>query len=363
MTISPRILFTVLGITLALVAWAAPAMDRQTDRGAYEATASRFIVSDCSDLHCFRVLVPWTLGVIPGPSLTKWKAYAVVANLLAGIAVFALSRAWGLSMRASLTASLLSAMGFGSLYTLFDPFTSDPLMYAIGPFLVWLLLKDRVAAAGCVAAIGVLAKEFAAAPMLIWSAATAATGRWPEALRVLSAANVALIAWLSLQLILVIGFNYSYAGNASTHLLSGGYLWRWLSTQSWLVSALALFGEFGMLWVLAPAGFFLAPVSMRRFALASIPVALVFAYVQQPDRALWNFHFLAAPLAALVLERAPAALAGACIGIFALGNLRLGAQLSMVPPSRISLVLSTLLAILCLYRLRTAEPQAVAVAS
>ena len=123
-----------------------------------------------------------------------------------------------------------------------------------------------------------------------------------------------------------------------------------------------MFGEFGMLWVLAPAGLFLAPASMRRFALASIPVALLFAYVQQPDRALWNFHFLVTPLAALVLERAPAALAGACIGIFALGNLRLGAQLSMVPPSRASLVLSMLLAILCLYRLRT-QPPAVAVAS
>ena len=129
-------------------------MERQTDRGAYEATASRFIVSDCSDLHCFRVLVPWTLGAIPGPSLAKWKAYAVVANLFAGVAVFALSVAWGLSMRASMMASLLSALGFGSLYTLFDPFTSDPLMYAIGPFLVWLLLKDRVAAAGIVAASG-----------------------------------------------------------------------------------------------------------------------------------------------------------------------------------------------------------------
>jgi hypothetical protein len=363
MTITRRALFVVLGITLGLIAWAAPETERQTDRGAYEATASQFIVRDCSDLHCFRVLVPWTLGAIPGPSLPKWKAYAVVANLFAAVAVFALSIAWGMSQRASMMASLLSALGFGSLYTLFDPFTSDPLMYAIGPLLVWLLLKDRIAAAGLVAAIGALAKEFAAAPMLIWSAATAATGRWTEALRVLSAANVALIAWLSLQLILIIGFNYSYADNASTHLLSGGYLWRWLSTQTWLVSALAMFGEFGMLWLLAPAGLFLAPAPMRRFVVASIPVALLFAYVQQPDRALWNFHFLAAPLAALVLERAPAALAGASIGMFALGNLRLGAQLSMVPPSRVSLVLSALLAIACLYRLRAEQPPSMAVAS
>lgn len=339
----------VLALVLGLITWASPVTERQTDRDIYEATAEHGVVRDCSDLHCFHVLVAWTLGALPGPSLVKWKAYAALGNAAAAAGVVALSLAWALSARAAIMAALLSAFGFGSLYTLFDPYTSDPLMYALGPWLVWLLLHDRVAVAGALAAVGVLAKEFAAAPILVFAAATALSGRGWHALRVLAAGNVSLLVWLSLQLVLVIGYNYSYADNSSTHLLSGGYLRRWFETQTWQVSALAMYGEFGMLWFLAPLGLWLAPPAMRLFALTSLPVALLFAYVQQPDRALWNFHFLVAPLAALVLERAPAAVAWASIAAFALANLRLGAQLTMVPPARLALVISVLLAFASLY--------------
>ena len=44
---------------------------------------------------------------------------------------------------------------------------------------------------------------------------------------------------------------------------------------------------------------------MRRLAVVSLPIAALFGYVQQPDRALWNFHYLVTPFAALVLERVP----------------------------------------------------------
>jgi hypothetical protein len=69
--------------------------------------------------------------------------------------------------------------------------------------------------------------------------------------------------------------------------------------------------------------------------------------VQQPDRALWNFHYLVAPLAALSLSRAPSALAWTTIALFAIGNLRVGAQLPIPAIGRVALVGSVLLAILC----------------
>jgi hypothetical protein len=341
--------FALVVMVLAVIASVAPAPSRQTDRDIYEATANQFIVPDCSDLHCFRVLVAWTLGVVPGPSAAKWKAFAVIANATGAIGVLALGLAWGLSLRASLLATAMSATGFGSLYTLYDPFTSDPLMYALGPILVWLLLHDRVAVAGAVAAVGVLAKEFAAAPMMVFAGATAMGGRGWDALRVLAAANVALIVWLALQLVLVIGYNYTYADSSSTHLMSGGYLRRWLETQSWRVSLSALYGEFGMLWLLAPVGLLLAPAPVRRFAIAAIPVALVFGYVQQPDRAFWNFHFVVVALGALVLDKAPPVVAWSAVAAFALANLRLGAQLPFAPPARLPLAVSAALACACLY--------------
>src|SRR5437016_1917832 len=146
---SPRWLHLgALVILLGAIAWLSPAPDHVTDRDTYEATATRFIVPDCTDLHCFRVLVPWTLGLVPGPSILKWKAYAVVGNAAAAVTVFQLCLVLGLTTRAAWLASIASAFGFGSLYTLHDVFTADPLMYFLGAFVTLQLLEERVAFGG-----------------------------------------------------------------------------------------------------------------------------------------------------------------------------------------------------------------------
>ena len=79
--------------------------------------------------------------------------------------------------------------------------------------------------------------------------------------------------------------------------------------------------------------------------IVAIPIALVFCYVQQPDRALWSFHFLVSPLAALALERAVTGLAALTIALFAFANLRVGAQLTFVPAARFALTASVLCAL------------------
>ena len=339
------IVWLAIAAALAAIALLSPAPNRVTDRAVYERTAEELVVIDCADLHCFRVLVPWLLGPLPGSSIAKWKAYAVIANATAAIAVLMLSVAWSLPVRAAMMAAMLSAFGFGALYTLHDVFTSDPLMFALGPLLVWLMIGERYAIAALVASIGVLAKEFAAAPVYVFSAASMLQRKFPHAWRALAAANCALIVWLLLQFTLMLRFNYGYGDNPSTHLMSGGYLAKWLSEQSARGAATAMFNEFGVLWLLAPIGLFLAPAAVRVFALASIPVALVFGYVQQPDRALWNFHFVVTPLSAIVLARLPQAAAWTVIGLFAFANLRVGAQLMFVPAARVALALSVLVAV------------------
>ena len=55
------------------------------------------MVADCSDLQCFRVLVAWTLGVLPGPSVPKWKIYAALSNAGAAVVLGQMCRAIGLS--------------------------------------------------------------------------------------------------------------------------------------------------------------------------------------------------------------------------------------------------------------------------
>ena len=336
--------FAGVALCLGAIAWASPVPQRVTDRDVYEATAAHGVVFDCSDLHCFRVLVPWVLGPLPGSSIVKWKAYSVVCNAAAAVAVFCLALTLGLSRRAAWFASLGSAFGFGTLYTLHDVYTSDPLMYLLGPLMTNELLVGRLAIAAGLGVVGVLAKEFAVAPLYLVTATWAIERRWVDAARAFVAANAAFIVWLLLTLILMLRYNYTYAGNASLDLAGGGYLVGWLHQQSPRGVAAAMFNEFGALYVLAPVGFFMAPGRLQRLTLVSLPIAALFAYVQQPDRALWNVHFLILPLAAQVLERAPV-LGWMTLAAFAVGNLRVGAQLPIAPIGRWALAASVLLAI------------------
>ena len=334
-----------LVIVLGTIAWLSPLPDRVTDREIYERTATYRVVPDCTDLHCFRALVAWTLGALPGPSTLKWRSYAVVCNAAAAVMVLQLCLTFGLSGRTAWTASLISAFGFGSLYTLHDAYTSDPLMYLIGPLMTNELLRARLAVAGVIGAVGVFAKEFAAAPLFMFSMYEALERRWPAALRTLATANAVFIIWAIFHLTMIIRFNYGYGGTTSTRFLSGGGIGPWLQEQSLRGILSAMFDEFGALYLLVPVGFALAPAPLRRLTIAAAPVALVLCYVQQPDRALWNFHFLVTPLGALALERAPVALAGLTVAAFAVANLRVGAQLTMVPAARFALALSVLFAV------------------
>lgn len=336
-----------LAVALGAIAFASPLPDRVTDRDVYEATAAQLIVRDCGDLHCFRALVPWVLGRLPGPSVARWKAYAVVCNVAAALAVFALALTFGLSRRAAWLASAISAFGFGALYTLHDPYTADPLMFALGPMITNDLVARRVALASTLGIGGVFAKEFAAAPLFLFAAYSALERRWSAFGRTLAIANAALIVWLVFTLTLMIRFNYSYGGSDSANLAGGAGLLPWLQRQSLRGIAAAMFNEFGALYVLAPIGLLFASRQMRLLIVASIPIALVLAYVQQPDRALWNLHFLVVPLAALVLDRAPARIAWATVAAFAIGNLRVGAQLPVAALAQAAIACSLVLACVC----------------
>ena len=340
--------FLMFAAALAVVAALSPAPDRITDRDIYETAASRRIMPDCTDLHCFRVLVPWVLGLLPDAP-GKWVAYAVVCNAVAAVALFQLCLLFGSSEAGALLAAVMAAFGFGSLYTLHDPHTPDPLMYALGPVITIELLRDRIASAGLIGAIGVFAKEFAAAPLFAFFGYAVLARRWLLAGRVLVAAAFAFIVWMLLQLTLMLRFNYGYGDSASTNLLSGGNLLPWISRQSPRGALSAVFNEYGVVYLLAPVGliWFASPL-LRRLALASVPAALLFAYVQQPDRALWNFHFVMLPLAALVLERVWQPLAWATVVAFAAANLRVGGQLSFVPAARWTLACSVVLGLVAI---------------
>lgn len=91
----------------------------------------------------------------------------MLANAGAALAVGRLCVLLGLSVRSAQFAIWLSAFGSGALYSLFDCYTSDPLMYFIAPLMAGWLLEGRRVRATLVGCLGVLAKEFAAVPLWI----------------------------------------------------------------------------------------------------------------------------------------------------------------------------------------------------
>src|SRR3954469_1248030 len=191
----PALQFIAIALLLGIIAWAARA-PVSSDSDVYQQIGRDGVVLDCHDVHCFRVLVAVVLEHLPGPSLLRWKAYAVLTNAAAALAVGRLCIVLGMSARLASLATWIAAVAFGPLQAVFDPYTSDPVMYLLGPLTIADLLQGRVGRATISGSIGVLAKEFAAVPLWIYTLMLTMRRRWHAAARALLGAMTATLVWL-----------------------------------------------------------------------------------------------------------------------------------------------------------------------
>lgn len=334
-----------VGAALAAIAMASPLPRFWTDKDVYVALSDRYVLPGCDDFHCFRVLVPWVLSLVPGSTdYLTWRVYAVICQTLAAGAMYRWVRRCGAGPQAASQVMWLTALGSGSLYTLFDPFTSDPLMHLLAPVLMIMVAHGRAGSATTASAFGVFAKEFAAVPLVIFAGWRALQRRWSEALVLVVATAAVVAVWLAWQLTARSLWGYSTGPTRSADLLHGGFLLFWVQNIGPQLVVVATAGALGALWLLWPAGAWWAPPDVRRLTVAALPALLLWNYVQQPDRALWNFAFVIMPAVAVVLERVPAWAGWTLIGVQALVNLRIGAQLEWVPPVRVTLPLVMVMA-------------------
>lgn len=334
---------------LSLVAWLAPA-PTPTDQAMMEKVGQGVIVTGCAELNCFRILVPAVVESFPGPSLPRWRAYAVVANAAAAVATGRLALALGLAPNAVILTIWLAALGAGSFSTVYHPYTADPLVLCLAPIITLLVLRGRTVAAGMLATAGIFAKEFAAAPLYIAAAASALRREWPVFRTRLALALAVTAAWVALQLVLMSSFNYSYNDNPSSKPLAGGYLRLWLEHVTPATAAFGLFGAFGAVNLALPLGWRQSPPALRALCVGAIPALLAFVYVSTPERALWNFYFLAIPVGAVVLAQVPPMLSWLFVAAYTLANFRIGAQVSQVPASRYALAVSIAIALFAVVR-------------
>ena len=294
------------------------------DRDVYQTIGRQLVLLDCHDVHCYRLLPAPLIEYLAGPSLVKWRAYAVLTNAAAAIAVGRLCLGLGLSARAAGFATWIAAFGFGPMQSVFDPYTSDPVMYLLAPVMMADLMANRLGRPTLVGSVGVISKEFAAAPLWIYALFSAIRRQWDTASKAALGALTATLVWFALQTALMTLYNYSYGNNPSVNLLSGAYLAVWFKALGWPRAIASLFMAFGPLFVLLPFGYVRADRRLRLLAVASLPALAAFLYVQQPDRALWNFHFVVIPIAMLAFESLSDELAWTFVIAFGIANLRLG---------------------------------------
>ena len=331
---------------------------RSTHRDFYQKMGRAVLIPHCADIHCFRPLVAVVLEHLPGPSAPKWKAYSVVANAAAAVATARFAVLLGASPAGGLYAMWLSGLGAGALYTLYDPFTSDPLMYMLGPIIAILLWQGRTVRASVLSAVGVFAKEFAAAPLWIFAVMAGLQRRWRSAVRLLLAAMTVTLVWLTIQTSLMVVFDYSYGDNHSPDVLHGGYLLLWIRSVGPIGAATYVFTTFGAVYLLFVAGLWRGGPDVRVLTVAAVPALAALVYVQQPERALWNFHFIVVPIAVLALEELPGWSCWLFILCFSAANLRFGAQLTPAWIAHASFVASLLIAaVACWKSAQTAPPE------
>jgi len=317
-----------IGTTLAVIAAVAPSPWFITERDIFRQIGRDFFIPDCSSLHCTRVLASWILEQLPGPSLLKWKIYAVVGGTIAAVGTARLARHVGLPDRVCNWSAWLVAFGSGVQITLFDPYGPDPVIYAITPWMLRWVIEDRIALAASIGAVGVLAKEFAAAPLWIGVGYAILARHRRLFWRCSAAAVTATLIWVALQIALILRFNYSYGGSASALVFEGGNFARWFRLLGPTQSLGALAVHVVPVVALAAAAVRRAPRQLQHLALASIPPLLALVYVQQPDRAIWNFQPVLASLAALPLVTASPAFAWTFVAGYASSNLRVVPQVA-----------------------------------
>ena len=193
------------------------------------------------------------------------------------------------------------------------------MIFFLSPLLTRWLLEERHALVFAVTSAGVLAKEFVVAPLAIYALAEAWLHRWPQAVRTSALAGGAFVVWLALQFWLMRWYGYNYAGNASTKLGSGGYLWFWLTHEPLTTSIMAQF-EFGALYPLIPAGFVRALVWLKALTVGARCRSRVSPRSSAGSRAVVSFPD--EPVVGDRARRVVHAGAGRLVALFALANSR-----------------------------------------
>ncbi|MEP6783953.1 MAG: hypothetical protein ABI983_09800 [Acidobacteriota bacterium] len=323
----------------AVVAAAAPAQPRLSDRAEYEYTGRHGFDANCpNSIYCYRVLVPMLLDRIPADPERRWRAHQWLAHTATGTVVSMAVAPIG----SPLLAAVVLQLSYPFAFTAYDPFTADPLVFLIAALTLHCWLLDRWLAFTLIAAIGVFAKETVA---LIASAPAIAVmfADRPPRLRWWLPAITAWIALLAFHWYMDTYYGWGITKNPAANFSGGSWLalW-WRNNPSLARKALMLFSPFGFAWLFAALGYRFATPAIRQLAIGAVLPIAVLIYVQTPERALGNAFFVVVPLAAAFLSRVSPASAWAAVATNGLVTAKIGLSTAWLPSTSILLIPASL---------------------
>jgi hypothetical protein len=325
----------------ALVAAAAPASPRLSDRAEYEYTGRHGFEANCpNSIYCYRVLVPMLLERVPVDPQLRWRAHQWLMHTGTGTVV---SIAVAPIASPFIAATVLQ-LSYPFAFTAYDPFTADPMVFAIAALTLSLWLIDRPLAFAAIAALGVFVKETVA--LLASAAAIGALlcGR-PWRWRWWTPAAAAWLLLLAFHWYMDAYYGWGIAKNPAANFAGGSWLalW-WRNNPSLTRKALMLFAPFGFAWLFAVLGYRFAAPPIRQLAIGAILPVLVLIYVQTPERALGNAFFVIVPLATIFLSRVPPAAGWSAAVTNGLVTARIGLSSEWLPSAPILLIPAALCA-------------------
>lgn len=341
---SARVTIVVLNLVLAAaIHLLAPDEPVRSDRLEYDSVGEAPFAPGCiMTVYCYRPLAPVLVRALPGDVDTGWRVYQITANAAAGAIVAALTTAPAM-------ASVLIQTSYGFAFTAYDPYTADPLVFGFAALLIWCWVRDRVALAIALTAVGIFAKETVA---LIAGAVAIASliERRPKWTRWLLPVAIGGMLLLAFHAIGRVWLGWQIQSNAAAQLEHGSWIGVWFrNNPSHIRKLYMVFSTFGLAWLFAAFGWKHTPPRWRVLAVALIAPMLFLIVIQTPERALGNMFFVVAPLAAAYTAREPA-IGWAAIVLNALITAKAGTSSVWLPTARWTLLPAAICAIVLMVR-------------
>lgn len=314
---------------------AAPAQPDNTDRQEYEYVGAHGLDASCPwSVYCYRILVPVMLAQLPVDAELRWRWLQVAANTTAGSIVAITTAGVANGVAAALLATIVVQTSFGFAFTAYDPYTADPVVFAILATLAWCWVAQRWLAAMALGLIGIFAKETVA--LISVAAALAAVIDRRAGWRMwVAQAGIVLAALLGFHWVMDSYFGWSISTNPAAQFAQGSWLARWwMNNPGLALKGFFLFVPFGFVWLYAAAGFSAAPKELKHLAVGAALPFLALNYVQNPERALSNLFFIIVPLAAIALTRVPVGLAVTAVVTNGLFTAKVGSSTVWLPSSK-----------------------------